>query len=173
MIVCPYCDGQNIEGMDVCEQCGQPLVDMHLAPPGRHVERALLADRVSKLRPKTPIVVARETPVGDVLKLLVEQGIGCVFVVDDNAIVGVFSERDALKRIGTAATSLVTKPVAEFMTVNPQDLDEDAKIAFAVRMMDLGGYRHIPVVDAHRRPVGVISVRDILKYLTEEIAAGA
>ena len=173
MIVCPYCDAENIEGTDRCEQCGQALVDMHLSAPGTNVERALLADHVSKLQPKTPIVVTPDMPVGDVLKLLVEKKIGCVFVVDNEAIVGVFSERDALLRIGTSAIELAARPISEFMTSNPQDLVGDAKIAFAVRMMDMGGYRHIPVVDADRRPTGVISVRDILKYLTAEISAGA
>jgi CBS domain-containing protein len=172
MIICPYCDAENIEGSDRCEQCGQTLVDLHLTSPRTNIERALLTDRISKLKPKTPIVVRPDMPVGEVLNLLVEKKIGCVFVVDEEAVVGVFSERDALLRIGTSAKEVAAQPVSAFMTSHPQDLDEDAKIAFAVRMMDLGGYRHIPIVDAHRKPTGVISVRDILKYLTAEISAG-
>ena len=173
MTICPYCDAKNIEGSDLCEQCGQGLTDMHLAPPGTHVERALLSDRVAKLQPKHPITVPPQMPVGDVIRIMNDKRIGCAVIVKDNAVVGVFSERDVLIRLGTNAFELAARPVSEFMTENPQDLDEDAKIAFAVRMMDLGGYRHIPVVDAHRCPTGVISVRDILKYLTSEIAAGA
>ena len=56
------------------------------------------------------------------------------------------------------------------MTPNPQTLRLDAKIAFALQRMDLGGFRHVPVVSRHNEPVGVISVRDILDYLTERTA---
>jgi CBS domain-containing protein len=55
------------------------------------------------------------------------------------------------------------------MTASPQTLDQDAKVAFAVQRMDLGGYRHIPIVDDEDRLVGTISVRDILAYLTEKM----
>jgi CBS domain-containing protein len=35
--------------------------------------------------------------------------------------------------------------------------------------MDLGGFRHIPIVDAEGHPTGIISVRDILRYLTDKL----
>ena len=43
------------------------------------------------------------------------------------------------------------------------------RVAYAVRHMDQGGYRHVPIVDNDRKPTGVISVRDILHYLTEKM----
>ena len=46
----------------------------------------------------------------------------------------------------------------------------DAKIAFAVQRMDLGGYRHLPIVDREGQLSGIISVRDILEYLTERMS---
>ena len=165
MIPCPYCAATNIDGADVCTQCGQSLSDTHLQEPGSEVEQGLLQDRVRQLAPNPPIVVAPDMPLGDVLKLLIDRQIGCVFVVDTEGVVGVFSERDALRRIGAEITRHEHTPVSDFMTPNPQSLDEEAKIAFAVRMMDLGGYRHIPVMDPEGKPTGVISVRDILDYL--------
>ena len=57
------------------------------------------------------------------------------------------------------------------MTADPQTLVEDARIVFAIHRMDLGGYRHLPIVDSQGRLRGVISVRDLLRYLTEKIAA--
>ncbi len=169
MTTCPYCDFENIEGMDNCEQCGQPLGDLHLPDPATLVERSLLRDRVSVLNPKTPVVVSPSTSVAQVLKILVDRRIGCVFVVDQNRVVGVFSERDALLRINTDAPRFAQRPISEFMTSGPQSLESDAKIAFAVRMMDLGSYRHVPVVDENGAPTGVISARDILRYLSEKM----
>jgi CBS domain-containing protein len=173
MIVCPYCGSQNIKGEDECAECRQPLDDHHLAPPKSEVEHSLLRDRISALVPKTPITVAPKTPVGDVLRMMVEHRIGCVVVAEGNRAVGIFSERDALRKININAPKLAARPVSEFMTPNPQTLVADAKIAFAVQRMDLGGYRHLPIVGERGELVGIISARDILRHLTDNMASGS
>ena len=63
MVVCPLCDYENIEGVDACRQCGQPLADSHLLSPKNAVERGLLVDSIAKLWPKTPIVVPTDATV--------------------------------------------------------------------------------------------------------------
>lgn len=173
MIVCPFCDAENIPGSDVCDQCGQALAHLHLTPPATQVERSLLKGRIRDIHPKKPIVVAPDVPVGEVIRLMAAKQIGCIFVVDGESIAGVFSERDALMRIGPDFAEVAECPVSQFMTPNPQSLDAEAKIAFGVRMMDLGGYRHIPVVDGKGKPTGVISVRDILRYLSDIAAVNS
>ena len=170
MINCPYCSAENIEGTDTCEACGQSLADAHVTVPATEVERSLLRDRVSVFGPKNPITVAPDAPLRDVLNLLVEKGIGCALVVENDELVGIFTERDALTRVGTEATELGDCPISQFMTPRPRSLSLDAKVVFAVRMMDQGGYRHIPVVDAHNRPVGAISARDILGYFADKLS---
>lgn len=173
MIICPYCDQENIEGVDDCEQCGQPLDDVHLLDPSSRVERGLLKDRVDMLRPKPPVVVTPDTLVAEVLQLLVDEKIGCVFVVEDEKVVGVFSERDALFRLNTEAEKHADRPISQFMTRGPRTLASTARIAFAVRMMDVGGYRHVPLVDEKNHPTGVISARDILAYLAQRMHAAS
>ena len=167
MITCPYCASENIKGSDECAECGQPLDDEYLAPPTTAVEKSLLKDRVNILMPRQPITVEATTPVGDVLRLLVERRIGCVVVAEGNKPLGIFSERDALRKLNVAAAELAGRPVSEFMTPKPQTLVASAKIAFAVQRMDLGGYRHLPIVDGGGDLVGIISARDILRHLTE------
>lgn len=173
MIVCPSCDAENIEGSDVCETCGQPLADLHLHTPVTEVERGILRDRLKLLDPNAPIVVAPDLPVGDVLSLMIEKKIGCVFVTDKQRVVGVFTERDALLRVGADAKEVGNCPISQFMTPDPRNLDPHAKIAFAIRMMDVGGYRHVPVVDANGKLTGVISIRDILGYLADKMTVAA
>lgn len=173
MTACPLCDHENIEGADVCEQCQQPLDDAYLSSRDSGVERSLLTDRVGVLNPKTPITVETSAKVGPVLRSMVEKSIGCVIVMEAGQPVGVFSERDALMRLNTAAADLADHPVSEFMTPNPQTLQVDAKIAFAVQRMDLGGYRHVPITGRNDKLVGIISVRDILRYLTEQMSLDA
>ena len=169
MLNCPFCCGENIEGADFCEECGQPLDDAHLTTPATEVEQSLLRDRVSALAPKPPVTVAPSTPVGDVLRLIVERNIGCVIVVDGDEPLGIFSERDALHKLNTEAPQLIGRPVSEFMTAHPQTLVADAKIAYAVQRMDLGGYRHVPIVGERGELVGIISARDILRHLTDNM----
>jgi CBS domain-containing protein len=173
MAICPYCDSPNIEGEENCEQCGLPLSEMHLPMPASSIERRLLKDRVSSLYPKAPSTVAPTATVRDVLAKLVDERIGCVLVVDNHQLVGIFSERDAVLKLNTRVAEYASRPISEFMTPNPQTLAPGAKIAFAVQRMDLGSYRHVPIVNEAGQAAGIISVRDILRYLTERIADAA
>ncbi|MCA9216270.1 MAG: CBS domain-containing protein [Planctomycetales bacterium] len=164
---CPNCSSENIEGVDVCEQCGQPLSDSHLRGPKSALERALLKDSIGALPTKEPVIVREDSAVGDVITLIAERGTGCAFIANaDGKLTGVFSERDALLRIGSKLAEVWDSKVSVYMTPNPQSLKADAKIAFAVHQMDVGHFRHIPIVDNNNYPVGVISVREILSYLT-------
>jgi CBS domain-containing protein len=169
MIVCPYCNTENYDGVDLCSDCGQPLNDRYLPPPATAVEKGLLQDRVSVLAPKPPRTVPSSTPVAEVLKLMVDQKIGCVIVADGNKPLGIFSERDALRKLNVQASELGSQPVSQFMTANPQTLVANAKIAYAVQRMDLGGYRHLPIVDDQGDLLGIISARDIINYLTAKM----
>jgi CBS domain-containing protein len=56
------------------------------------------------------------------------------------------------------------------MTVHPQALNEEDTIAYALNFMDLGGYRHIPIVNELFEPVGLVSIKDIVSYLVEHFA---
>ena len=165
MMHCPFCGHENIEGVDECEHCECSLADVEMLVPATQVERDLLRDRLGSLTPRTPVTVTADTPVRDVLQILARHAVGCVIVVQDGKLVGIFSERDALLKLGTDAARLGDHPVCEFMTANPKTLRADAKIAFAVRHMDQGGFRHLPIVNDANEPVGVLSVRDILRYV--------
>lgn len=170
LLPCPYCDADVIAGSDECEACGQPLTDFHLPVPATHVERSLLTDRVRLFQSRQPLVVSPTIPLREVLRLMVDNKVGCVLVVEGGKIVGIFTERDVLLKIGEDAAAFGEKPVSEFMTASVQSLPPTAKIAFAVQRMDQGGFRHVPVVNDQGEPVGIFSVRDILNYLTRKLA---
>ena len=171
MIICPFCGAENIEGADECQGCQHSLSELHLPTPATEVEQALLRDRVSDLNPKTPVSVSSEKPLGETLEELVDKRIGCVLVVDkDGKLAGIFSERDALMRVGENAKEWADRPIRDFMTPNPRALQADAHVAFAVHDMDMGGYRHVPVVDANGVATGVVSVRDIVGFLSQKMS---
>ena len=170
MILCPYCEAENLEGADECASCGEGLSHLSRRIPASSVEADLLRDRIERLWPKSPSTVTPTTPVGDVLKKMVNETIGCVMVVEKDKLVGIFSERDALMKLNTDAPKLLSRPISQFMTPDPVTLETSDKIAYALQKMNVGGYRHIPIL-FEGKLAGVISIRDILRYLTERIAA--
>lgn len=167
---CPYCDHPVIEGADHCDECGLPLDDRSLPPPQNAVELALLTDRVSLFEGRKPLLISATLPVREAIKLLALNNIGCMLVVDKKELVGIFTERDVLMKVGEDLATLGDKPVSQFMTANVQSLPVTAKVAFALHRMDLGGYRHVPILSEAGRPVGIFSIREMLRYLTRVMA---
>jgi CBS domain-containing protein len=123
---------------------------------------------ISDASPRKPVVVSPETPVGEVLQTLVDQDVGCAVVVRDHQIVGIFTDRDVLFRLNIQTAELTARPVSEFMTSPVETLELDDRIAFALQKMDVGGYRHLPILEEDR-VTGVLSVRDILDYVTASL----
>jgi len=171
MILCPYCGAEAIPGADHCDECSHSLTDVGLPEPATRVERGLLKDRIEILNPKSPLAVPPHTPVGEVLRQMAGRSIGCVMVVDGEQLVGIFSERDVLMRVNVDAAAMASRPIEAVMTRRPETLRLRDRIAFALHRMNVGGYRHIPVLDQEDRLVGVVSIRDILAYLTQRGAA--
>jgi len=165
MTLCPDCGYENIDGADECEMCHQPLSALSKRAPASEVERSIVHDRVSRLEVRDPLLVRPDMPVGEVLRRMVEGRRGCAIVVEGTKLVGIFTERDALVKLNVDAARLAPRPVSEFMTRSVETLELDDRIAFALHKMDVGGYRHIPIL-SEGQVTGVISVRHILDYLT-------
>jgi len=172
LINCPLCGAENMEGADECEQCQHSLTELSKPQPVSAVEKGLLRDRIEVLRPREPLRVGPNEPIGEVLKKMVAERMGCAVVTDaNNSLLGIFTERDALMRLNVDAGKMVDKPVSSVMTENPATLRARDKIAFALQRMNVGGFRHIPILDDNEKLVGVISIRGILAYLTERLTS--
>ncbi len=166
---CPFCGESNIDGVDVCQSCEQSLEFVSQPAPVSNVERCLLHNQVSTLPQRKTLIVAPNDSVSEVMQAMVAENTGCAVVCQGAAIVGIFSERDALSRLNVDFAELAHVPVATFMTPSPESIEADAEIAFALHKMDIGGYRHLPVL-AEGRVVGLISIRDILRYIVEHLS---
>ena len=168
MAICPNCGRENIPGVDECEKCGQSLTEMSEYRPTLPLAKGLVDDPIATLQPRIPVAVSSTAHVGDVLNLMIDRRIGSVLVADGDNLLGIFSERDALVRLNTEAAKLKDRPISEFMTPSPTTLSLEASIAFAVHKMALGGYRHLPIL-TNGKPTGMISIRDVLRYMTEKL----
>jgi CBS domain-containing protein len=107
-----------------------------------------------------PVTALSTTTVTDAARLMKEHNIGALMVCDDEKLVGVFTERDALFRV-LAAGLPGTTSLADVMTANPQTIPADSGFSTALHIMHDGHFRHLPVVD-NGRVVGIVSVRDAL-----------
>ena len=95
-------------------------------------------------------------------RLMAENKIGALLVLECKQIVGIFTERDALNKILAASLDPDTTVLSQVMVGEPQTIRADKPLAYALHMMAEGGFRHVPVVDGNGLPVGMVSARDAL-----------
>lgn len=165
---CPYCGHENILGSDHCEKCLHSFMQKDLPQPGKDkLQKLIMTERVADFISKTPpILVGPETPMSEVLeKMQALPAKGCVLVCDKNKkLLGIASIRDIVLKVAGVVEDLDRFPVKNIMTPNPECLDKDAPLAFALHKMSIGRFRHVPVLD-NGIPIGVVSTRDVIEYL--------
>jgi CBS domain-containing protein len=134
----------------------------------RKMEGALLSDTVRLLAPNEPIRCSATTTVHEAISQMAPKRRAAVVVVDDDGrLVGVFTERDLLRRVAVPGKDPRTTRLGEVMTPNPETLGPDDLIAYAVNRLHQASYRTIPLVDAENRPLGIMTVNDIVHWLAE------
>lgn len=135
--------------------------------PRRVLDQAFLMEPIQSLDPAPPVTVEAAASVAEAVRQMQERHIGCVLVTRDDRLVGIFTERDVLREVVGGAGTPAETLVETLMTANPEALKPDAAIVFALNKMSLGGFRHVPLVDDDGRPVGIVSVKDIVDYIVD------
>ena len=168
-MICPSCGYDNISGSDVCEECQQSLtVELQVDSDAP----TILNKRLSLLNPRQPECVGLKTTVDQAIERLKGKNVGCVMVTGERGeLVGIFTERDVLYRVAGLMEQLNEIFVESVMTPRPTSLKPFMSIAQAFHLMGLHGFRHVPLVDERERPVGFISLRDIVNFIEENFAA--
>lgn len=163
-MICPLCYQDNLPGNDVCRSCLADLTHLDLPVAQDRVERSLMEDPVSVLRPREAITLDPTATIQDAMQTMLRWDIGAVLVVEKEKLIGILSERDMLTRVA-GQPNYALQAIQIYMTPNPETVEAGDTLAFALHKMDSGGYRHLPVL-SDGQPVGVISVRDMLRYIT-------
>ncbi|RMF66558.1 MAG: CBS domain-containing protein [Calditrichaeota bacterium] len=101
------------------------------------------------------------------IQKMMARKIGCLLVVQDQKLRGIFTERDALMKIAGQNVDLDRVVIDDFMTPDPVRLHMHDTVEAALKLMVDRGYRHVSVVDENERPVAVVSIRDIVAYIVE------
>ena len=116
--------------------------------------RTLIADKESITCPET-------MSVGEAARVMKKNKIGAIVVVENDNLIGIFTERDALFRVLAEDRDLHATKVGDVMTRNPLSIHPDRPFADALQIMHTGRFRHVPVVE-NGRAIGMVSVSDAM-----------
>ena len=126
----------------------------------------LWRDTVQKMDLKPPVSVPPGESIRASILLMQTQRTGCLFVEEREKLIGIFTERDLLKRVlGRGAD--VGAMIQSVMTPNPATARIDEPIGSVLQKFRDGGYRHLPVIDQRGRVVGRVTVSEIVHYMVE------
>ena len=100
---------------------------------------------------------------------MAERQVGAILVVDGDSLVGIFSERDALARVMAKGKDPATTRVGDVSTPEPLVVGPTSPVRECADLVKQHGVRHVPVVDGDGRPVGIVSSRDFLAYVVDEL----
>lgn len=132
-------------------------------------EKSKLSDVKLSMIMSTPVLtVKKDDSVRDAARIMYNNRIGSVVVVDEEGkVVGILTERDLIYLIALGKREIFTEyPVWQIMTENPITGRPDENIIEALGKMKDAKIRHLPVVDENNKPIGMVSIRDILEIIT-------
>ena len=137
----------------------------------RVFDTRLLREPVSVLPFRKPIVMGSADSVTDAMRAMKGEHRGAVVVSEDGTpgtpVVGIFTERDVLFRIVDGGRNPAVLALGDVMTPDPECLSDDQTVAEVLNEMNVGGFRHVPIVDSERRPVFMISVKDVVQFIVD------
>jgi CBS domain-containing protein len=111
-----------------------------------------------------------DTTVSDAARLMADRNVGAVMVVENQRLVGIFTERDAVFRVIATRRDAETTRLSAVMTPEPKTLDPDKTYGHALVLMQENGFRHVPIVE-DGQPVGIVSSRNALDPDLEEFTS--
>ncbi|NWK98421.1 histidine kinase [Sphingobium lactosutens] len=106
------------------------------------------------------------------VKLLADKRIGCLPVVEDGAVLGIFSERDLLYRVASDGADALNHTVGEVMTAPAITIDDQTPVLHGLSLMTKRRVRHLPVV-IDGKLAGLISIGDLVKFRIDTIESEA
>jgi CBS domain-containing protein len=113
-------------------------------------------------------VVDPQTTIMDAVRRMNERRIGSVLVMDGNRLAGIFTERDVLTRVVPQGLDPSRTPVGEVMTRQPVTIPPTTTIDEAMMVVTDTRRRHLPVVLADGRVLGMVSIGDLTRWVVRD-----
>jgi CBS domain-containing protein len=111
-----------------------------------------------------------ETTVSEAAKLMAKEKVGAIMVVDNQHLVGIFTERDAVFRVIARDLDSQTTRLIDAMTKEPITINPGNTFGYALLVMHENGFRHLPVME-NGKLIGVVSARSALDPDLEEFVS--
>ncbi len=112
--------------------------------------------------------ISKDASVAEAIRILAEKRIGSVIVMDGEKVVGIFTERDFVRKIGQPGKDSQAVKIAEVMTADLITVNLIQSVNECMALMTENCIRHLPVMDGEKL-VGIVSIGDVLKDLIEEL----
>lgn len=128
-------------------------------------DHQLTTETIEQAHPVEAVCVDPGVTVRAVLQLMKERNDGSVLITRDDKLVGIFTERDALRIMAEGADLEI--PIEQVMVADPVTLSASDTVGKAIAKMSIGGYRRLPIVGESGGVIGVLKVSGILRYLVE------
>jgi CBS domain-containing protein len=106
----------------------------------------------------------------DASRMMIDEGVGAILVLEGERLVGIVSERDIVARVVVGGRDAGQTLVSDIMTGDVRTVSEGASLLSALEVMHEGRFRHLPVVDAAGKVIGMLSVSDVLRDRLGELA---
>jgi CBS domain-containing protein len=133
--------------------------------------KILMEQKISEMVvPDTVHTCAPETPVASVVKTLQDSKVGSIIITDGNRPIGIFTERDYLVKVAGHKMDETKTTVEAVMTKNPVCFTKDESVGKVLNRMKTAGFRHIIVTDAEGSLEGIISIRDAMAFLLDNLS---
>jgi CBS domain-containing protein len=113
------------------------------------------------------ISITPETVVFEALEIMVKNNVSALLVMDDQSLIGIFTERDYARKVVLKGKTSKATLIAEIMTEDPITITPDHSVEDCMRVMTNRFIRHLPVVEGGK-VVGIVSIGDLVKFIIEE-----
>jgi CBS domain-containing protein len=115
---------------------------------------------------KDLLVASTTDTIQKIVKILQDEKKDCVLIYKKKKLVGIISHRDLLSKVAGKQKDLSKVKAEAVMTPSPEYVKGEDPIAYVVNKMATGGFRHVPVLQADGTPLSIISIKDVLSYLS-------
>src|SRR5687767_12893184 len=123
-------------------------------------------EKVRAVAQHEPRTVAPATSLKEALAEMRAEGGDALLITENGRLTGILTERDVLTRI-LGQNVDESKPVSDFMTIDPHTLDAESTLLDAMTAMESGHYRNLPLIDTDGQVVGMLRQNDLLEYVAE------
>ncbi len=126
---------------------------------------APVEEEIGTIRHEPFTTISPDTPVHEAIEKLANLHIACLMIVENDKLVGVFSERDVMSKVAFDYDAFKDRPVGDVMKINPVFVYDTDSAAAALSVMAFCSCRHVPVLDLDENLVGIISPQRITEFL--------